>query len=179
MKTYAGIGSRETPSETLSEMALFASYAVTASMILRSGAAPGADEAFENGCNSPNVGEKEIFLPWKNFNKHPSTLFEIHPSAFTLAEGIHPHFKYMKRPSKLLIARNMHQVLGKNLNTPVEFVICWTKDGCESHETYTPSKTGGTGSAIALASKVGIPVYNLFNPDRLVAAMEHLSRLTI
>lgn len=176
MKAYAGIGSRETPSLILGEMAMFASQAAM-NLILRSGGANGADEAFENGCDNPNQGAKEIYLPWKNFNKNGSTLREISPKAFTLAESVHPHFKYMKRPAKLLIARNMHQILGPNLDDPVEFVICWTKDGCESHETYNPSKTGGTGSAIALASKCNIPVYNLFNQGRQSAAYEHLDRL--
>jgi hypothetical protein len=147
-------------------------YMAAPYMILRSGSAPGADSAFEMGCKNRS-GECEIFLPWKNFNSSDSPLYQVADKALEIAASIHPHFKYMKRPAKMLIARNMHQILGQDLNTPVEFVVCWTKDGCESHETYNPSSTGGTGSAIALASKLGIPVYNLFN-DRLIAAHEHL-----
>lgn len=172
MKAYAGIGSRETPLYEANEMALFASLAKRL-LILRSGGANGADEAFENGCGD---GPKEIFLPWKGFNENTSTLFTPDPKAFDLAASVHPNYKFLKRPVKLLIARNMHQILGPNLDDPVEFVVCWTKDGCESHETYG-SKTGGTGSAIAIASKVGIPVYNLFNDGRLIAAYEHLAKL--
>ncbi len=176
MRAYAGIGSRETPSDILGEMALFGKTLANL-MILRSGAAPGADEAFETGCKSSD-GRREIFLPWKGFQKNDSHLYGVDQRASDIAATVHPHFQYMKRPVKLLIARNMHQILGVDLDRPVEFVICWTKDGCENHETYTPTKTGGTGSAIALASKLDIPVYNLYNPNRLIDAYEHVQRIT-
>jgi hypothetical protein len=170
MKAYAGIGSRETPLESLEAMNDFA-FAAGAKLVLRSGGADGADSAFEAGARRGN-GQCEIFLPWKGFNKNTSPLFEVNEKAFVLAESVHPRAKFMRRPVKLLIARNMHQILGKNLDDPVEFVVCWTPDGCESHETYG-LKTGGTGSAIALASKCGVPVYNLYNPTSLQAALEH------
>lgn len=175
MKGYSGIGSRETPPNILKDMEQFALMAAQF-MLLRSGAADGADTAFETGCIR-GTGAKEIFLPWKGFNKNGSILHDVHPKAFEIAATVHPYFQYMRRPVKSLIARNMHQVLGPNLDTPVEFVICWTKDGCESHTTYDPKKTGGTGSAIALASKVEIPVYNLYIPNRLANAYEHLQRI--
>ena len=62
--------------------------------------------------------------------------------------------------------RNVYQVLGKDLNTPSEFVICWTPDGAETANERS-IKTGGTGFAIALADSLGIPVYNLANPESL------------
>ena len=46
------------------------------------------------------------------------------------------------------------------------YVICWTPDGCESHLTRS-IKTGGTGTAIAIASTNGIPVFNLKNADAI------------
>jgi hypothetical protein len=58
------------------------------------------------------------------------------------------------------MARNSHQILGVGLNDPVAFVICWTPDGAE-HERECGPKTGGTGQAIRLASRRGIPVVNL------------------
>lgn len=62
------------------------------------------------------------------------------------------------------MARNVCQIKGLNINKNSKFVICWTKDGCESHLTRT-RKTGGTGLAISVASKLGIPIYNLKNED--------------
>ena len=62
------------------------------------------------------------------------------------------------------MARNVCQIKGFNINENSNFVICWTKDGCESHLTRT-RKTGGTGLAISVASKLGIPIYNLKNEE--------------
>ena len=173
MKSYAGIGSRVTPEVIMDDMEQFA-FIASKYLILRSGSAPGADSAFEKGC-SKGGGAMEIFLPWKNFSGNTSTYFEPSKDAFEIASGIIPHFKYVSRPVKLLFARNMHQILGENLDTPVDFVLCWTEDGAETEEQYSPKTTGGTGVAIVLASKLDIPVYNLCTPDRLVDVYEHLS----
>lgn len=72
------------------------------------------------------------------------------------------------------MARNGHQVLGATLDQPVSFVLCWTPDGAES-EAQRTRDTGGTGQAIALASRHGIPVFNLANRGALnrVAALLH------
>ena len=55
-------------------------------------------------------------------------------------------------------------LFGEDLNIPVDFVIAWTQDGLD--ETKKRSlKSGGTGQAIDMASRKGIPVINLANPD--------------
>lgn len=171
MKSYAGIGSRETPPEILQQMEEFA-FLAAKYLVLRSGGAGGADTAFETGCKNAG-GPAQIFLPWKNFNGNTSPLHTPLDKAHEIAASIHPNYRYMRHGAKLLIARNMHQILGEYLDDPVDFVVCWTKDGCQSHETYT-SKTGGTGSAIAVASKAGIPIFNLQRKDRLIDVHEHL-----
>ena len=51
-----------------------------------------------------------------------------------------------------------------DLNTPSEFVICWTPDGSEG---TTTRETGGTGQAIRMAKKRGIKVMNLANQSTL------------
>jgi cell division GTPase FtsZ len=51
-----------------------------------------------------------------------------------------------------LHARNAMIVLGKNLDDPVDFIICWTPGGTGS---------GGTGQALRIARAYGIPVYDL------------------
>ncbi len=165
MKLYfAGIGSRETPDRVLILMEEFAQEAARLDLILRSGGAPGADQAFERGCDR-HPGDKEIFIPWKGFENRTGHL--PLPEAGDLAARVHPYYRNMKRPSKLLVSRNMHQIQGIDLLTPCDFVLCWTKDGCTSHLTYSPTSTGGTGSAIALASLNNIPVYNLYEPQAL------------
>lgn len=163
-KTYAGIGARATPDEIIQQMIILAEFLGKVEYTLRSGGALGADSAFEQGCDNTQ-GKKEIFLPWANLNGNKSLYTKPSAAALQLASTIHPNFKNLSDPIKLYIGRNMHQILGLNLDDPVDMVICWTEDGCESHNTYT-QKTGGTGSAIALASKHFIPVYNLFNPGQ-------------
>jgi hypothetical protein len=159
MKYYAGIGSRITPILIQDKMKELGYLLAKQDYILRSGGAPGADSAFEEGCILAN-GEKEIYLPWKGFNKNLSPLYDISEDAHQLAKKFHPAWNRLKVPAKLLMARNGYQVLGKNLDTPVEFLVCYTSDGCDSHKSRT-SDTGGTGQAISIANHFDIPIYNL------------------
>lgn len=173
MKSYAGIGSRETPPKILALLQELGYQAATLGWNLRSGAAPGADTAFEIGCNDA-VGKKEIFLPWAGFNGSDSLLTEGPSSiAMTIAEDIHPAWGILRRPARMLVARNMHQIAGPNMDDPVNCVICYTPDGCESRSTYG-TRTGGTGTAIAFASTLDIPIFNLCNIDRFDQALAFL-----
>jgi hypothetical protein len=173
---YSGIGSRETPPAILAQFEQFAYIAANRGLILRSGGADGADSAFEQGAINAR-GMMEIFLPWKGFNNNTSTLISPSADAYRLAATIHPAWNNLRRPAKLLVARNMHQVMGLSLKSPVKFVICYTSDGCESHETYG-RQTGGTGSALKLASLNGIPIFNVANQDRFIDATEYMLELT-
>lgn len=159
MLYYTGIGSREAPKLIQQDMILFAKFLAVSGYCLRSGGARGADQAFETGCDSQG-GRKEIYLPWEGFEGNTSTLFPASPEASILASTIHPTWNKLSKGARSLVSRNMHQVLGQDLNTPSEFVICWTPDGCSSEKTYS-RETGGTGTAITLASRNNIPVINL------------------
>lgn len=169
---YAGIGSRSVPNSIIDMMVSFGTFAASHGATLRSGAADGADSAFELGANKWG-GATEIFLPWEKYNDHPSSLFPPSRKAHKLASTIHPAWNKLSRPVRLLVARNMHQILGYDLNTPVQFVVCYTPDGCQSHMTYG-SSTGGTGSAISLASQNNIPIFNFAIPNRLEDSKEYL-----
>lgn len=125
---YAGIGSRETTSDILDVMVKIGRAMPPKKYILRSGGADGADAAFETGCDEVN-GPKEIFLPWRGFNGNKSLLFECPDEAFIIAAKYHPAWDKLKDSVKRLMARNVLQVLGSDLKTPVDFVVCWTKDG--------------------------------------------------
>ena len=160
---YAGIGSRKTPPLVLDRMKEIAYLLAKRGVILRSGGADGADMAFEEGCTMAK-GKKEIFLPWKGFNKNQSPLYDIPRDAYIIAQKFHPAWDKLTDHIKKLMARNTQQICGKNLDQPCDFVICYTNDGCTSGSTRT-YKTGGTGQAIAIASSIGIPIINLFNGD--------------
>ncbi len=149
---YAGIGSRDTPSHIQEYMTLIAENLYEDGWTLRSGAARGADKSFEAGAQD----RKEIFTV-------DSYLSE---KTYEIAAAIHPAWDRCTPFIQKLLARNVLQVLGQNLDSPVDFVVCWTPDGCESDETRS-KRTGGTGQAISLASIQDIPVYNLANEGRL------------
>lgn len=155
---YAGVGSRGTPPEVLALITSVARRLAERSYTLFSGGAPGADQAFERG-----AVDKTIFLPWPSFQSRPPAPHDHdQPSAeaFRVAALLHRAWDRLSPAAQKLMARNAHQVLGADLRSPVDFVVCWTPDGCESESTRTRG-TGGTGQAIALASRFGIPVFNL------------------
>jgi hypothetical protein len=155
---YAGIGSRQTPQDVLTHFMLFAS---TTPMMLRSGGAVGADNAFELGNNKPC----EIYLPWSGYNNKVPDAWHIdctklanYSIAMELAHKYHPVFNRLSPAGKRLITRNVYIMLGSDLNTPVDQVICWTRDGAVFETT---KDSGGTGHAIRMAIDLNIPINNL------------------
>jgi hypothetical protein len=164
MIKYAGVGSRDIDTLTFLEIKLIAKKLAEYGFILRSGGADGTDTAFETGHRMHHSVNMQIFLPWKNFNSNSSGYYPPSIDAYYIAAKHHPRWKWLNEATRKLMARNIHQILGPGLDDPVDLVICWTPDGCESHETRT-NTTGGTGQAIAIASKLKIPVYNLKNED--------------
>jgi hypothetical protein len=150
---YTGVGSRKTPFKIQEIMSGVAAKLSRSGCILRSGGALGADTAFEIGASF----HKEIFRPK-----------DVTEEALIIASTIHPAWHLCSEYVKKLHARNCYQVLGKNLDNPSEFLICWTPDGCIGESTRS-IETGGTATAIVLAERNGVRVYNLHRP-------EHLSR---
>jgi len=157
---YTGIGSRETPDMILNCMANEAYNFAMEGYVLRSGGANGADTAFEEGCDSM-LGGKEIYIPWPEFNDRPHSETDLYPKKwsqwselFEIAEKFHPAWNNLSIGGKKLHARNVCQVLGFDLKTPSDFVMCWTKNG---------KACGGTGQAIRIAEHYGIKVINLYN----------------
>ena len=163
---YAGAGSRETPQDICALMHKIAAWLRNRDFVLRSGGANGADTGFERGAY-PNT---EIFLPWPSFNNKWSTMIEIKPDkaaqAFAIAEKHHPAWGRCNLAARKLHTRNVYQILGADLATPSEFVVCWTKDG---------GPTGGTGQALRIAAAYDIPVFNLWHPDAATRLHRHVA----
>lgn len=160
VKKYAGVGSRETPDNILDVMFKIGKSLAEKGLLLRSGGAEGADTAFEDGCDIVR-GKKEIFYA-KN-NRGCIVEERFFDQAMHMASHVHPAWERCSDYAKRLHARNCFQVLGKELNDPVDFLVCWTKDG---------GPTGGTGQAIRLAMSKQVPIYNLYNEKDLVALRE-------
>lgn len=151
---------------------------------LRSGAAEGADTAFEVGA-ARGGGRIELYLPWPGFHiarlkwaKEICWADELRPAlvrprialpeptelAIRIAAKTHPWWATMNPRHRPIHARNVHQCLGADCATPSRFVLCWTPDGAVEE---TSSKTGGTGQAIRVAhrSMHDIPIHNLQRPE--------------
>ena len=147
---YAGIGSREVPEYVGVLMASYAKLLSRCNSVLRSGGAKGSDSLFEKGCDT-HCGDKEIYLPWYGFENNGSKLIVSNPKAFEIAEKYHPYWHNLKQGARKLQARNSHQVLGLDLETPCDFILCYTKNG---------KMKGGTSQALRIAKDYNIPIFN-------------------
>lgn len=164
-KAYAGIGSRKTPPEVCAAFANLAGRLGQAGWTLRSGRAEGADSAFEAGARAVR-GSCEIFLPNEHNYKTMEQITREHPEPWNqtsyidevtgsvlgckiIARLLHPNGKNLNPKALELHARNTYQIIGQNLNSPVQFVACWTEGG---------RGEGGTGQALRLAKMLNIHI---------------------
>lgn len=148
---YAGVGARETPEQVLDNMRKLGKFMAKAGHTLRSGYGPGADRAFEYGCDQ-GKGWKEIYLPYEGFAGHKSSLPYPDQEARLHARLFHPNWDNVSSSGWQFLARNSFQVLGPNLNNPADLMVCWTKGG---------KTVGGTGQAIRVAEHYRVPIFNM------------------
>ena len=175
--TYAGIGSRETSIDIQKEMYKIAKELESLGYVGQSGGAPGADKAFE-GANQPwekedgtIAGTKEFtkskanVTKWARYSdgKNTSSKFVVFKASDSndkvrnIAKEIHPKKQDLSDKDGLdLHARNTFQVFGKNLDTPVDFVLFYAE---EQKDSIRPK--GGTGQAVEMARLKGIPTINM------------------
>lgn len=161
---YAGIGARDTPKEVCKFMADIAHIMARKGFVLRSGAAEGADSAFEAGCDRVD-GRKVIYLPWDGFNHHNSPFRVVVPEAIDIGRQVHNQWyeecndgtmktwdEFSDGTQKLL-SRNVYQMVGLNLNYLSRFALLWTDKEDDVH--------GGTAFAIRIAKHFDIPYLNM------------------
>lgn len=156
---YAGVGSRRVTEDAGRVQKAIARRLNQSGYWLFSGEASGSDANFTEAS-----GDHFTTFVTHHGSKGIPMVYPILPLAEEMASKNHPVWNKLDTYARKLMSRNVHQVFGPWLNTPVEFVCCWTPDGCESHETRTRN-TGGTGLAISVASKASIPVVNTFNTN--------------
>jgi len=167
MKVYTGIGSRETPLDVRRYLIRpLADKLAAEGWTLRSGNAPGADQAFSRAHLATGCNDKiELYLPWPTFEAEAidGWLYTIvarsrpQLEAYTIAAYFHPAWHSMSHGEKALHARNVHQVLGRDVTSPIlsRFVVCWTRNAAGG---------GGTGQALRVARHYGVPVFDLADP---------------
>ena len=159
----AGIGSRDLPEKIGIQIDSLMEELNTITgnkLIVHTGDADGSDLRFK-----ANAKKCLSYLPFKGFNGSTSELYEVYNKAKILASFHHPYFDKMKPNTQKLMGRNVYQVISDTYDNWVDCVICYTSDGVEKAEDVKVGVTGGTGLAIALADRLGIPVFNLKNED--------------
>ena len=162
--TYAGIGSRQTPPEILKQMTQVAKELESIGYTLNTGVTfggkkEGADKAFDDG-----TSKKNLFSPENQGSRKKEQ---------AIAKEIHPNPSALSPAALKLMARNTNQVFGDNLNTPVDFVLFYAE---ETANSLRPK--GGTGQAVEMARRKGIPTINMSNPnwiDQLKVALANKS----
>lgn len=158
-KVYTGVGNRDAPEPALWIAKRCARILGANDFTMRSGGSLGMDRAFYNGAKV-----SETYPPWPRFEGFQQ-LYTIPVKAFEMAEDIiGPRWAKMGEGQQKMHARNMQEVLGPHLDAPSMFLLCYTRDGCDSEATYTKT-TGGTGSAIICADRHDIPVINFHSTD--------------
>lgn len=176
---YAGIGSRKAVTTKTVEplMRQCVEHLNAFNAICRSGGAEGPDEWCET--TSTNV---ERYLPFAKFRidtikqtpyiktiKTWELPKHIQQQALQLAIEVAPHVKFARYGVQIMHGRNPFQIFGQDLNDPVDFVLCWTKYG---------KIEGGTATAINLALKNNIPVFNLGAVDGLSKFKQFMKQYT-
>lgn len=195
-EVFAGIGSRETPDLVCAFMTAVGTAMAARGWRMRSGGAPGADQAFEAGY-AAHPGLKEIFLPWKGFEGSTSTLVAPWVSDAQLAATI-ARLKPGWTPGVLTGRETAAEVIAHAHILAEHFHPAWEKvspGGRKLHSrnghqilgakldrkaglvvawTIDGQATGGTGQAIRLAQHFGIPVLNLKLRAHLEAVIDAL-----
>ena len=153
---YTGVGSREVTKPVYDYIVKLSGRLADNGFILRTGDATGSDQAFRIGAGSV------LFSPMEVYSTKDS---EHDLEAIEMASKIHPAWHRCSPKAKLLHARNCYQVLGLDLKTPTAFVACWTPYGAETARELAQNRNGGTATAIGLAYKHDIPIFNFKKPD--------------
>lgn len=167
-KPYAIVGNREAPTHVLGSMTRLAKELDSHGFTCRIDGGEGPSAAVE-----PLECRKELTIPWKGFNEKESNFSYNQPESFEIAKLFHPTYDNMKPAAQAFLARNARVIMGRDLKSPIMFLICWTEDGVESMKDKT-SRTGFAGHLIAMASALGVPVYNMQRPDAETRLRNHL-----
>lgn len=168
-KAYGVVANPDAPDNILSLIGAIATRLEAMGYTLRTAGGNGLEEAFEKTTET-----KEVYLPWRNFNNRQSKFTRNMPEANDVVRPFAPSFDTLKPAVQAIIASKAHTVLGKDLKSPIQFLITYTADGCETVGNKT-AKTGFSGTSIAIASSMRIPVFNLKNADAVDRLKQYLS----
>lgn len=155
-KYFAGIGSRKTSETGKRFLVAHTKALIDQGFCLRSGGAVGADTACYEALSASDPAEIFVInhsdkllgyheIVWGDLPSH------IRDQSLHIAKDIHPNWSACDLYVKRLHARNITIILGEDLDSPVDVVLCWTPNG---------EPVGGTRTALVLARDMNIPIIN-------------------
>lgn len=179
-------GSLNAPEKVLSTLSEIAFRLTSSGCLITSGFAEGAEQAAAAGAVP---GRINLFLPWPKYNLHPGgpgvyipppegrrerLAFEqmlrgtqviskpIWKAAMDEILLRYPSIADSFPGSRRLASRSYLQVLGEDLETPVDFLVCWAPKDDNGVK-------GGGRYAYEIAMSRNIPCYNIFFGEDLEA----------
>lgn len=159
---FTGVGAIIIPSSIFKILYDIGIQLMADNWICRTGTAMGSDMAFRESYMA-KLNNMEVYAAKDII----SNAFNNAELARNIVRNYHPCYdRIQSEYAKALLARNVYQVLGSDLNTPSEIVFCYTDNG----ETV-----GGTSIAIRIAQHYDIPIVNLGNPKHLNAIVNYLN----
>ncbi len=106
----------------------------------------------------------DCYLPWKKYNEEFVNPVTISPSEKAYGIAFNSHGKFMKLPSSVraILSRDVHVVLGKDCNDPIDIALIYNLDGSEMVDRKTDYKQqGNTTFILKVTADSDIPVFNL------------------
>lgn len=119
--------------------------------------------ALDQGLARPEQFEVFVYQKKRSALPHPELAVLRNPELVEELErraaSVHGGWHNCDEAARGQHSRNVHQVFGYQLDTPVQAVITW----CRLNHAGQP--LGGTATAIKLARQADIPVLNLYQTD--------------
>lgn len=161
-KAYACTGNREAPPDVLNRLKELARDLEEFGYTLRVGGMDGPEDSAKQMVK--DVEYHVPFLPWKDFDKYSVKSYFNTKEIQCLAKMFHPTYDGLKPAIQAFLSKNVRVLLGKDLKSPVRFVVGWSEDGAELSNERT-ARTGTFGHVVSIAAAMKIPVFNFGKPD--------------
>lgn len=139
-------------------------------------------------CGIENI-KIEAYLPWKKYNLGVSETFEtIYPSESSakLLLAYNKSYAKLSNGLKNIVSSQYQSLLGKDLTTPVKFIIMYTECGLERRLTkedkdakYDYTSIGNLVPLLNIANDANIPIFNLKKEDAMDRLKEYLKSLNL
>lgn len=160
---YTAAASRQTPEELIPVMEGLAEQLAKMKWNMRSGYREGMDTHFTIGAAMGN-GAKELYIPWQSFNTGMHKRNDVrvchcldkHLEAIDIASRFYPNWKTVGDAVQMYLVRNVFMLTGEKINEPSDMLVCWS---------LPQGSLTVTSEVVRMAEYLGIPVFNLIDPE--------------